>query len=702
MTIEILGPAANSPHVDAAGLRNSLIRSAPELAGPEVRLALIPQVFAGRHEIDCVVIFEDHRPEHLLFKTADDTPVRSFVLCLEVKRQSPDNMRLHGTHVQVMRDGGWIDASAELHEQIRALKTLQTYPYWGASRRHNTMVHGALWFPHVIQGEVLGEDSTNQAAILWAMPTFRQLIAPLEPNRNQGKVQTLVDAGKDNAKHSFNSLVDGLTAKVEPTKLDLKRVNELTRKRFNDQGYVAGLGSGLLMFRGRAGTGKTFALIQMAIHLARQGKRTRIVTYNHGLISDMRRALTIIRDRHPDISPIPEIDTRWMLMSELFAKAYGPQAMFLANKLYVPLDKRENLFQRALCHPTAFRKEAIPCCASQAVGKACFCKGDLKTWASISKPPEKLKAPYDFLLVDEGQDWSVEQRDLMYSVFGAQNVIVADGVDQFVTADRCNWDRGDIAKNKIVTFRTSRRTKAATCETIADIAKAFELPGWDVVPDPSLRGGRITILVEPDHKRAVKRTLEILERDLQEQPTVERVDALVCLPSPKVIPGFTYEELFAQVCRDGQEDFWDGYDEKTRQAREYPTRPTQLRAVRYQSCRGMEGWTTLCMALDRFYDDRLLHPEINRRQVEESLVADLGLFSSVAEKAKRIANAERVNASNWLMIPLTRSMDHLVIHLTREESALGDVLRRIDGDKVTWERPTIEAQRATHLQFASS
>ncbi|MEY8095822.1 hypothetical protein AB9F29_00145 [Falsihalocynthiibacter sp. S25ZX9] len=36
------------------------------------------------------------------------------------------------------------------------------------------------------------------------------------------------------------------------------------------------------------------------------------------------------------------------------------------------------------------------------------------------------------------------------------------------------------------------------------------------------------------------------------------------------------------------------------------------------------------------------------------------------------------------MIPLTRSMDQLVIHLTDADSALGQVLQSIERDKISW------------------
>lgn len=177
-------------------------------------------------------------------------------------------------------------------------------------------------------------------------------------NSAQNKVQTLVSKDSDRQHHSYDSLVGALTHTIEPTRLDLKRVNELTKKRFDAEKrkYVRALGNELLVFQGRAGTGKTFALIQMAIYLARQGKSTRIVTYNHGLISDISRAMSIIRDTNDDVAPIPKIDTRWMLMRQAFDLTFGADAVKCARELY-DLENSEALFLRALRNPQAFLQE---------------------------------------------------------------------------------------------------------------------------------------------------------------------------------------------------------------------------------------------------------------------------------------------------------------------------------------------------------
>jgi len=690
MAIEVLGPEKTSEHMNAERLRHTLISSAPSLDDPRVRLAIIPQVFAKGREIDCVLVFEDTRPTAELFHTSKGVPVQSFVACVEIKNHSPDAVRYHGTHLEVQYDDGWHNATAQANEQVWALKDVQQFSYAGKARRDKTYVQSVIWMPRVPSDSFPGGPPNGRSGIFFADLTWARLIDGFGVNTGQrpNKVQTLVPAGQDSQYHSYDSLVQTLTAKVEPTRLDLQRINALTQRRFDaeKQAYVRNLGSGLLMFRGRAGTGKTFALIQMAIHLARQGERTRIVTYNHGLISDMARAMTIIRDSHDDISPVPEVETRWMLMEKLFRLAFGEDAVRRAGKLYDDLEDREALFLYALRHPVAFLQKGLPCCAGKVAGKKCYChQKRCNTWADISHYHEKFPLPYDYLLVDEGQDWTIEHRNLMYDVFGPGRVIVADGVDQFVNRSRCDWSSGDVAKNRIVPLRTSRRTKAATCDTINDVARALEVPDWDVEPDQAMAGGRITVLVEPQPYRAIQRALELLGDDLASQPLMRPVDALICLPQKDATPEANYCNLFERVQEQSHGDYWRGYDWETRKNREYPSRQSSLRAVLYQSCRGMEGWTTLCMGLDQFYDHASAKPDIDIDSLRHDLKSDLGLLFSEAAFEEKLRAERRIYALNWLMIPLTRSMDHLIIHLTNSESTLGRVLQSIDHDKIRWQ-----------------
>jgi len=90
----------------------------------------------------------------------------------------------------------------------------------------------------------------------------------------------------------------------------------------------------------------------------------------------------------------------------------------------------------------------------------------------------------------------------------------------------------------------------------------------------------------------------------------------------------------------------------------------------------MEGWTTICLGLDAFFRFQLRNPRIDIEGLEASVRAREGMFwkSNVDEK---LAQEAHLFAVNWLMIPLTRSIDHLVVHIADEDSELCGILRQV-------------------------
>jgi hypothetical protein len=69
--------------------------------------------------------------------------------------------------------------------------------------------------------------------------------------------------------------------------------------------------------------------------------------------------------------------------------------------------------------------------------------------------------------------------------------------------------------------------------------------------------------------------------------------------------------------------------------------------VRYESSRGLEGWTVVCLDIDAFYARQL---------------ATRG--DRVADMFERPEEAARRQAVRWCLIPLTRAIDTLVLQVT--------------------------------------
>jgi hypothetical protein len=75
--------------------------------------------------------------------------------------------------------------------------------------------------------------------------------------------------------------------------------------------------------------------------------------------------------------------------------------------------------------------------------------------------------------------------------------------------------------------------------------------------------------------------------------------------------------------------------------------------VQYDSCRGLEGCATLLLSLDDLYTNRIKHPNLaDTETVDPEIVA-----------------------RRWLLIPLTRAVHLLVIHVRDPQSAVASMLR---------------------------
>jgi len=639
VTIEIISGATNQETRNAELFKDALLKSEPRLDHVDITADIICGLPIPGRQIDLLLLYHDTRSKEHQLRTPNGEPIHSFVLVVEVKNHSPDLIQFDGPTLLVRYDLLWHDATDQCDRQMYALKRYQSSNYKGPHRREPTFVQRAIWLARADASAFDGAPARSSVPVHFADLSWDKLVGGFQLNRNE--VRTLVDHSGDPKYHDMGSLRASLLHKVRATKLDRRRLDALTKTRFDADKtqYIRNLGTGLLRLRGRAGTGKTFSLMQIAIHLARKGQRTEVITYNHGLIADISRALRLLKEQDSTICPLPELKTRYAFIQDAFKQTFGYGAENYVTKNITSIDEREAFRAKALLEPEAFLNERAAICGV---------------------PLQKAQLP-DFVLIDEGQDWKELQRDLMFFLMGPERIIVADGIDQFVGQDRCNWYVGNIPKNRDHQLRQSVRTKAATCQTVSEIARELGIP-WDIDANKEMPGGRFSVFVEPNAHSAVQRGLSILEADQRAGDEVKAIDQLICLPS-KAVRGPNFANLFDAATDDAERDSWRGFDEDDR--RIYPVRGGQLRAVRYESCRGMEGWTTLCLGLDLFYDQR------------------------VAE-AERLEQVEREYAFHWLMIPLTRSIDHLVVHLHDENSRLGKILKAVSArcpDQIEWMRP---------------
>jgi len=203
------------------------------------------------------------------------------------------------------------------------------------------------------------------------------------------------------------------------------------------------------------------------------------------------------------------------------------------------------------------------------------------------------------------------------------------------------------------------------------LARNLKLHDWRLEPFNAVPGGRV-IIVENDYFTDPEFHREL--RVDNAKAGNKGIDMLFCVP-----PGYVEysrdeaRSYAARRLREWNELVWDGVDVSTRIR--FPTNVEQLRIVQYGSSRGLEGWTVVNLSLDEFYDYKL----------------DRYRLQSYPDGIALDETTERHQfAAHWLMIPMTRAMDTIVITLGPKDSVVKTALRRCCEelrDIVEWRAP---------------
>jgi hypothetical protein len=258
-------------------------------------------------------------------------------------------------------------------------------------------------------------------------------------------------------------------------------------------------------------------------------------------------------------------------------------------------------------------------------------------------------------------------------MFDYKHFVIADGVDQFVRSHvPINWSDTVAKQNhQIVRLTKSLRLKDGLCRFVQSFAHQMGLNGWNVEPDPEMYGGRI-VIIEGQYSS---------NRDIHDEIFTKHkvdgncaVDMLICVPprlAKKQSDNNLNQSVVGRKLVEWGYQVWDGALERERE--HFPSSLDQFRIVQYDSCRGLEGWTVVNLALDEFYDYKLESFEPSPHEVTD-------FFFNHQQAAL-------INAVRWSLIPLTRAIDTLVIQLSDSNHVVTHALRKVAeecADIVEW------------------
>jgi hypothetical protein len=570
-----------------------------------------------------------------------DLQIKSFICNIELKSHDARFIRKEGSNYIVKYKG--VDHPAS--EQCREAK-FSLVNYLNDQLDINRLFAAdLLWFDSLnkeslekIKGGVADNAMSNTF-------NFRELIdSILLQVEVRGDYSGISLNSFADGKNQYNKIVKLFTTKREAQGLTRQKFELLNQVPEEIQRLLTSVGKKLTIVTGRAGTGKTVQLLQLAFHLASEERANRclILTYNNALVSDIKRLI--------DYTPMPtKVDGRTVAIKTIHSFFHS-----LIKGLGVI---KENLNPYSSDYESKYNEALVK--LYDYVVKECK-KEDVETLKDLSEIP----IDWDYILIDEAQDFSDLEKDILFKLYGLNRLIVADGVDQFIRSSK-RQDWGENIKRDSIhrpqEMVLERRQKSNLVKFVNAFAKKSNVE-WELKPNDKLLGGTIKVCSKFSYGE-----YKILKENCEENGC-ENYDILLLAPPSMVAKDENNNRSFSK-CNDykkGNIPIFDGIDNRSRTT--YPTKD-QCRVYQYDSCRGLEGWCVVCL---RF--DELIEYKMNTYKMTGE---ELGLDE---DKAKLR------NVLLWALMPLTRPIDTLIIVLKNKDSLVGKMLKELSEsyDFIEW------------------
>lgn len=617
------------------------LASFPDAKGTIYILTSIRIFGQKRNDIDMLVMgFVDN----LIIKNCktknygkvEELEIKSFICNIELKSHPVSRMMHEGTDYIVYYNGIPHNASQQCSEAKFSL-----FNHLDDQLYIKPFICDILWLKGLSAADLsyMRGNSFDNALPLGF--SFRDFINVILQQANAFKIDSkrfCLDCF-NNGEKEYKSIVDLFTAERKPQGLTKQKFELLSQKDTDVGKLLADTGNKLTIVTGRAGTGKTVQLLQLAFLLANEeyANRCLILTFNNALVSDIKRLI--------DYTPMPsKVDGRTVSIKTIHSFFHTlMKEIGLPVKHLIPTNKTYEVeYNNAL-------KQLYDFVVNE-------CK---KEDIDVLKDMAETSVDWDYLLIDEAQDFSDIEKKILFKIYGANRLIVADGVDQFMRANhRQIWERGMDKSfvRKPKTMDLERRQKANLVTFVNAFARLANLD-WKVRPNGNLPGGEIKIC-----PKFMKSTYDTLKANC-EKNDCENYDILILEPPSQVTIDengnryFSKAKTYSEIA---QIPIFDGINNHNRTM--YPTKD-QCRVYQYDSCRGLEGWCVVCAD----FDDLIQYKMDTYKESEEELCFDPQI-------------AKMRNVFLWSLMPLTRPIDTLVITLKNQDSEVGKILKKLAED----------------------
>lgn len=649
--ISVIGAdQASDEYQGALRLKSLLEHSLPDNAIGQITLHANATVFGQEvKDIDILMIGSlQNYSEVLRFTqegvegfTEDKVRIQTFCTAIELKRHDVSSIFVEGTEFYVRYRERSHSVTSQSNKQKTAVfnffhQTIQSSPY----------VTNLIWFT-----EITGKDvrtltefmgGTMLSNVFGGNVTAREIMQLLvyqrPPKRYEygGRVSNSFDSSNGIPFDRFDLIVQQfLKAKQSMGELTRKRIEQITRASVSES-ISSPDENKMMIYRGRAGTGKTVGLIQTAIRLVDDmDARVLILTYNKALVADIRRLFTLAN--LPDMfqDSCVSINTMHAFFLRLISKSLYDGK--LSGDSF--LEDTDRYLSEMLEYLSAGE-------SSTAVLKELLGKDYYLDW--------------DYCLVDEAQDWSEHERDLLLAIFGPNHIIVADGGQQYVRGlDSCDWNV--VAERKPVKLKRCLRQKSNIVQFINHYLNLIGSSEQKITASDKLPGGKVIVWMTPGGE------LKMLSEEMDALKKAGNIpyDMLVLTPhwlvrksgEDSVVYNFALKEQFEKRGI----MVWDGTNEDVRS--NYAGIGDEIRVLQYESARGLEAWTVVCLYLDVFIQEIL--------SVYDPTTSSSSLLLESEEDRKK------KYLLNWILIPWTRAIDTLVITIKDPSSEIAKYLKEL-------------------------
>ena len=631
-------------------LRSSLEKEFSGIPSASGRICLLTNVTAGggsTGEFDILMMCDLTGVTFSLYDPEDhenkDVIVQRLCYVIEVKDHDCNGVQILKNGFNVKYDGVWHPVSSQSRKQRFDLKKY-LIRYLG----YTPFIYNYIWFREVTGSELDDLVAHAQDGIAYddnALPksfSFKKLV--------QKTIYVTPDSvswNKDRSKGWMNccSGTDYISDISKHFTQHRVVVGRLTQERLNILAMgkaakdVRDLdGSNFTLLEGRAGTGKTIRLLQMAIKYKSQGKRCLFLTYNHALISDINRTLFLAGIFSKPDAPTVETSTLHSFFMDIMT--------LLGVRTDKEIADADEYFNKS-GYITELEEtyEFLTQCLSNSEVKNFKDSSDIIDW--------------DYIMVDEAQDWMELEKKILFAIYGPERIVVADGVDQFMRSDnKANWLDGITYSVNKQKEEVCLRQKPSLVRFVNGFAKELGL-NWHVKENEDYTGGRVIVV----DGYSTDLHAELLNDG--KKAKAEPYDILFLVPPQDVKDDhFIKYDLY----KANKVYLFDGTNSENRSY--FSLDNSLCRLYQYESCRGLEGWSVICYDFDLLIESKLrsFQAKLEKGEIQPFI------GSSVTKTAEKLTYL-------WALMPLTRPIDTLVITLQDPNSEVGRLLYNMHNDK---------------------